>query len=121
MFLQLNHQKLQVYSVSREFALECYKLARQLPAHEKFGMISQVRRAVLSVHLNIAEGSSRKSDTERKRYFEIARGSLIEIDAALDIAGDLGYLEQVDTTNLGKALIQCFKLLTGLIKSTIKN
>jgi len=68
-----------------------------LPAEEKFGMITQIRRAGLSVHLNVAEGSSRKSAFERKRYFEIARGSVIEIDAALDIAFDLGYLIQSES------------------------
>jgi len=48
--------------------------------------VQQVRRAALSVHLNIAEGCSRKSKSERRRYFEIARGSVIEIDAAIGIA-----------------------------------
>lgn len=86
MFLQLNHQKLEIYAASRQLMMECYKLTMQLPAEEKFGMISQIRTAALSVHLNIAEGASRKSETERKRYFEIARGSVIEIDAALDAA-----------------------------------
>ena len=82
MFLKLNHQKLEVYQSSRMFVLECYKLTKILPAEEKFGMISQIRRAALPVHLNIAEGASRKSEVERKRYFEIARGSIVEIDAA---------------------------------------
>jgi len=47
-------------------------------------MISQIRRAALSVHLNISEGASRKSETGRKRYYEVARGSVVEIDSALD-------------------------------------
>ena len=85
MFLKLNHQKLEVYQSSKIFVLECYKLTKNLPADEKFGMISQIRRAALSVHLNIAEGASRKSATERKRYYEIARGSIVEIDAAPDV------------------------------------
>lgn len=72
MFLKLNHQKLEVFIVSRQFVLECYRLTKNLPADEKFGMISQIRRAALSVHLNIAEGCSGKSETERKRYYEIA-------------------------------------------------
>ena len=63
---------------------------KQLLPDEKFGMISQIRKAALSVHLNIAEGASRKSNAERKRYYEIA-GGFIEIDAALDIANDLAY------------------------------
>lgn len=118
MYLKLNHQKLDVYQVSRTFVFECYKLSNLLPTEEKFGMISQIRRAALSVHLNIAEGSSRKSEVERKRYFEISRGSVIEIDAALDVANDLDYLKNINTEILGDAMINCFKLLTGLIKST---
>jgi four helix bundle protein len=121
MFLTLNHQKLEVYISSRAFVLECYRLTKSLPADEKFGMISQIRRAALSVHLNIAEGSSRKSEVERKRYYEIARGSVIEIDAAIDIAHDLEYLKTIDTSKIGQTMITCFKLLTGLIQSDSKN
>lgn len=115
MFLKLNHQKLDIYSASREFVLECYRFTFALPPEEKFGMISQIRRAALSIHLNIAEGSSRKSGQERKRYYEVARGSVIEIDAALDIAGGLTYLKSYDTGALGEKLIKCFKLLCGMI------
>jgi four helix bundle protein len=73
----------------------------------------------LSVHLNIAERSSRKSDAERKRYFEISRGSIIEIDAAIDIANDLDYLVNYDIKNLGTKMILCFRLLTGLINQQV--
>ena len=117
MFLKLNHQKLDVYGFSKQFVLECYRLTKRLPPEEKFGMITQIRRAVLSVHLDIAEGSSRKSAMERKRYYEIARGSVIEIDAALDIAADLAYLAGIKTESLGESMIRCFKILTGLIES----
>ena len=117
MFLRLNHQKMDVYGISRQFVLECYRLTKSLLSEERFGMITQIRRAALSVHLNIAEGSSRKSEAERKRYYEIARGSVIEIDAALDIANDLEYLKEIETGLLGKFLVSCFKLLTGLIET----
>ncbi|MEO5942220.1 MAG: four helix bundle protein [Ferruginibacter sp.] len=117
MFLTLNHQKLEVYAASKAFTLECYRFTKQLPADEKFGMISQIRRAALSVHLNIAEGASRKSIVERKRYFEISRGSIIEIDAALDIAFELKYISNYDTSALEKKTIKCFRLLSGLIAS----
>ena len=115
MFLTLNHQKMDVYSASKNFVTECYKLTKYLPPDEKFGMISQIRRAALSVHLNIAEGASRKSEAERKRYFEISRGSIVEIDAALDVANDLEYLQNFNTENLAKQMVMCFRLLTGLI------
>lgn len=120
MFLNLKHTELDVYKVSRTFVHHCYHLTNNLPAEERFSMVSQIRRAALSVHLNISEGASRKSVNERKRFFEIARGSCIEIDAALDIAFDLGYLHQVDTENLGTCLIKCFQLLSGLIRAIDK-
>src|SRR6185503_14373138 len=103
MFLKLNHQKLDIYSASRQFVMETYKISKLLPSSEKFGMITQIRRAALSVHLNIAEGASRKSESERKRYYEIARGSVVEIDAALDIASDLKYLNNYNTVSLGES------------------
>ena len=115
MFLRLNHQKLEVYKASRLFVRECYKLAKFLPAEEKFGMISQLKRASLSVHLNIAEGSSRKSEAERKRYFEMSRGSVIEIDAVIELAVDMGYLKEQDVQEFGKSIVFCFKLLSGMI------
>lgn len=119
MFLALNHQKLDAYAVSKKFVLACYKLIRILPADEKFGMATQIRRAALSVHLNIAEGASRKSDAERKRFYEIARGSIVEIDAALDIAHELEYLKEYNMEELGEHLTKCFKILSGLIEPKI--
>ena len=78
-------------------------------------MITQIRRAALSVHLNIAEGASRKSETERKRYYEVARGSIIEIDGAVDIAADLKYLIGIEMGNLSRSMVNCFRILSGLI------
>ena len=120
-FLKLNHQKLDLYKVSKSFVLECYKLRKQLPADEKFGMISQIRRAALSVHLNIAEGASGKSEVERKRYFEISQGSVVEIDAAIDIAHELNYLKNIPLNLLGEEIVRCFKMLTAMINSSTKN
>ena len=91
MFLQLAHTRLGVFKVSQLLALECYKITKQFPSDEKFALTQQIRRAAISIHLNIAEGSSRKSEQERKRYYEIARGSVIEIDTAIGIAHKLNY------------------------------
>ncbi|HET6766588.1 MAG TPA: four helix bundle protein [Chitinophagaceae bacterium] len=81
-------------------------------------MITQIRRAALSVHLNIEEDPSRKSEAERKRYYEIARGSAIEIDAALDTGANLAQLDGITTESLGESMIRCFKILTGPIGIT---
>ena len=120
MFLKLNHQKLDVYNLSKAFVIECYKLTHYLPDNERFGMISQIRRAALSVHLNISEGCSRKSETERKRFYEIARGSIIEIDGALDIANELEYLRGYDSSGISEYMVRCFQMLTSLINSHTK-
>jgi four helix bundle protein len=120
MFLKLNHQKLDVYHSSEALVMECYKLTKRLPDSEKFGMVSQIRRAALSVHLNIAEGASRKSEIERKRFYEISRRLIVEIDAALDVANKLEYLINYDVSEIGEAMIKCFKILTGLIISQKK-
>ncbi|HUS01742.1 MAG TPA: four helix bundle protein [Chitinophagaceae bacterium] len=117
MFLQLAHTKLEVFKTSQALALECYKVTKQFPNEEKFAMIQQIRRAALSVHLNIAEGASRRSAIERRRYLEIARGSVIEIDSAMDIAYNLSYATLEQLQQLGDTLIKTFKLLSGMIKS----
>ena len=114
MFLQLDHKKLDIYKVSIKFVHACYELSKTLPGDERFNMVSQIRRAALSIQLNIAEGASRKSDVERKRFYEIARGSLIEIDAALDIAVELKYIIKEEQGKLGDLMIRCFQMLTKM-------
>lgn len=115
MFLQLDHKEMDIYKVSKQFVTACYQLTNILPSEERFNMISQIRRAALSTQLNIAEGASRKSDAERKRFYEIARGSVIEIDAALDIATELKYIIKDEQENLGALMIRCFQMLTRMI------
>src|SRR5436190_1080721 len=82
MFLKLAHTKLAIFEVSKQLTLECYSITKSFPKEEKYAMVQQIRRAVLSVHLNISEGCSRKSVGERRRFYEVARGSLIEVDTA---------------------------------------
>ncbi len=115
MFLQLGHTKLDVFAASREFVLECYRVTKKFPPEEKFAMTSQIRRAALSTHLNVAEGCSRKSFPERRRFYEISRGSLVEVDTAFDMALSLDYCKDVDVKQLGEKLIKTFKLPCGMI------
>lgn len=117
MFLNLNHQNLNVYISARKLVVECNRFAKHLPEVERYGMGSQLKRAALSVQLNIAEGASRKSEVERRRFYEISRGSLVEIDAIMDAASDLDYIGFYDTELLGKIVIYTFKLLSGIIRS----
>ncbi|MBO9200352.1 MULTISPECIES: four helix bundle protein [Niastella] len=115
MFLQLAHKERDIYKVSKLFVVTCYRLTNTFPSEEKFNMISQIRRAALSVPLNIAEGASRKSDAERKRFYEIARGSVIEIDAPIEVAAELKYVIKEEQEELGELMIRCFQMLTKMI------
>jgi four helix bundle protein len=115
MFLQLAHTKKPIYKNSKEMVSECYRLTALFPKEEKFAMVSQIRRAALSVHLNIAEGCSRRSEAERKRYFEIARGSVIEVDAALGIAYNLNFCKIESLSKIETLILSCFKQLSALI------
>lgn len=117
MFLNLAHTKIEVFQVSKKLFLECYKQTKSFPSEEKYALTQQIRRAALSVHLNIAEGCSRKSLNERKRFFEISRGSVVEIDTAFDIASELSYCIPEDMNVLGENIINTFKQLSAIITS----
>lgn len=116
MFLELAHTKLDAFKVTKEFVLACYQATQLFPKEEKFGMISQIRRAALSVHLNVAEGCSRKSASERRRFYEISRGSISEVDTALDISMQLGYIRKEQVKGLGNLMIRSFQLISKLMK-----
>jgi len=118
MFLDLPHSKLDVYICSREMVLECYKLSRMIPDSERFGLIQQIRRAATSVSLNIAEGCSRRTSADRRRFFEIARGSVVEIDSILDLFYDLKYCTMDNLQPTGALLIRTFKMLSSMMNKT---
>ena len=115
MFLQLAHTKLDVFITGKQLVLSCYKLSKLLPQAERFNMTQQLRRAALSVQLNIAEGSSRKSDIERRRFYEISRGSIVEVDTILDIAVELEYFKKEDLAETGNLIIKTFQMISKMI------
>ena len=115
MFIQLKHKSLDVYPVIRNLVNEIYQISLRLPNEEKFNMVQQIRRAALSVKLNMSEGSTRKSTAERRRYYEISRGSVVEIDAVLETAVDLNYLSIKELDTVGALLNKCFAMLSKMI------
>lgn len=117
MFLNLNHYNLDVYKEAKKFRKVCYQLILKLPATEKYNLIDQIRRASTSVLLNLSEGSSRKSQVERNRYYEISRGSIIEIDTCLEIIFDENWLTMEELEQVGKPLKTTFILLSKLINA----
>lgn len=87
-------EQLEVWKLSRSFLRVIYIVAKDFPDDEKFGLTSQMRRAVLSVILNIAEGSDRGSDKEFIRFLRISYTSLLEVVTCCYIAKDQGYLSE---------------------------
>ena len=115
MFIQLKHESLDIYLVIRNLVNEIYQISLRLPNEEKFNMVQQIRRAALSVKLNMSEGSTRKSTAERRRYYEISRGSVVEIDAVLETAVDLNYLSIKELDTVSNLLNKCFAMLSKMM------
>jgi four helix bundle protein len=82
-----------------ELVGDLYKLTETFPAKETYGLVSQIRRAAISVPSNIAEGAARTTKREFAHYLSVARGSLSEIDTQLTIANTLGYVETMRKRN----------------------
>src|SRR5215471_18334829 len=87
------HQKLKAWQHAQRLAVECVKASRTFLDYEQDNLADQVRRACYSVPLNIAEGSTRRGSREYRRYLDTAWASLAELQTALEIARDVGYLE----------------------------
>ncbi|MDO8638705.1 MAG: four helix bundle protein [Candidatus Daviesbacteria bacterium] len=89
-------EKFDVWQDSRKFVSHIYQITKNFPSEEKFGLVDQIRRAAISISLNIAEGSDRRSDIEFRRYLRMAAASGAEVISALYIALDLHYLNQTE-------------------------
>ncbi len=105
--MSFRFEKLNVWQDSRKFISSIYEITKTFPREEKFGIVDQLRRAAVSIALNIAEGSDRKSDAEFKRFLRMAIGSCEEVVTALYISLDQEFISKkefdalyVDANNL---------------------
>lgn len=111
------YEKLIVWKEAYQLCLSVYKVTRSFPKDEQYSLTSQIRRSASSVPLNIAEGNTRRSSKEKIRFFEIAEASLEELHCQLQLACDLGYLEQKVFLNLDEQIRKTSFLLMSLKKS----
>ncbi len=112
-----NHRDLKVWQISVDLVETVYRLSRNWPNHELYGLVSQARRASVSVPANIAEGAGRKSTGEFIQFVGIARGSLAELETLLVVAGRLGYLESEPLEHLLTDIAEVGRMLSGLMQS----
>ncbi len=110
------HQKLKAWQHSQRLAVECVKAARAFPDYEQDNLADQLRRACYSVPLNIAEGSTRRGTREYRRFLDTAWSSLAEVQTALEIARDVGYLQLAEFGRLEALAVETSKTLFGLLR-----
>ena len=112
MFVIKSHRDLLVWKKAIDLVEEVYTLTDFFPKNELYGLTSQVKRAIVSVPSNIAEGAAKSSEKEFVRYLYIALGSLSEVETQLIIARRLGYIADI----LESKLIEIRRMLLGLIR-----
>jgi len=111
------YQSIKAWQLADNLAVAVYAVTQDLPVEERFGLISQMRRASVSVAANIAEGSSRSSRKEYFQFLSIARGSLSELRYYLHLANRLGYLNAQKHVQLDGLCDEAARVLYGLMKA----
>ncbi len=111
-----DYKTLRVWQRSTSFCISIYKITKQFPSEEQFGIISQLRRASLSIPSNIAEGSKRSTDKSYASFLRISLGSGAEIETQLYIAKELRYLSEKEYDELILELGEIMKMLMMFIK-----
>ena len=115
-----SHEDLRIWKRAITLVLEIYKLTSEFPKHEIYGLISQMRRASVSVPSNIAEGSGRRSPGDFCRFLYYASGSLTELETQLYLSGELGYADKKVVSELKKEIIILRKQIYATIRSLSK-
>ena len=114
------HKELRVWQQSVEMVTSIYLMTKAFPKEELFGLVSQMRRAAVSVPSNIAEGYARGSDKEKLHFLRISSGSMSEIETQLMISSNLGYISQDLFNELSEQITSVWKQLNALISSIKK-
>ena len=111
------YRELKIYEKSYKAALAIYRMTETFPKEEKYGIISQMRRASISIALNIAEGNAkRESKQEFKRFLQMSMGSANEMSVLIDFAKDLGYIDKTTHERASQEYEEIGKMIRGFIK-----
>ncbi len=111
-----NAKELKVWQKSYELCLEIYRITAKFPKEERYGLTSQIRRSVVSIPSNIAEGYGRKTTMDYIRMLYISYGSVSELETQILLAGDLDLIEKGELGTLKKDIAEIERMLKALIK-----
>lgn len=115
MYQKYNFENLEVYKLANNLVSEIYNITKKFPKEENFILVSQIKRAAISVALNIAEGSSR-TKKEFARFVEISLGSLIEVKACFILAKNFKYVSEDNFNQIIRKIDELFFKLLNLKK-----
>lgn len=115
---EFDFEHLEIYKKSIDLIDRVYKVTKNFPREEIFGITSQFRRASISIALNVAEGSGRSKKLEKRRFYEIARASVFECIPIIEISKNQNYIGEDEFTQFRGICIELGRMLTGLMKST---
>ena len=115
-----NYKELEVWQRGVDLAVQVYQITRTFPAEEKFGLISQIQRAAISIPANIAEGWGRGSTKEYIQFLRIARASLMELETHLILASRLGYIRGDQLQPFQQEVETLGKRINSLIQSLLR-
>jgi four helix bundle protein len=113
--IKRGHRDLVAWQKAMKLVKEIYRATQEFPSQEIYGLTAQLRRAAVSVPSNIAEGQGRTSRREFHQFVGHARGSLTEVETQLEIAHDLGYLDERTASDLLKKAAEVARMLNGLL------
>lgn len=114
------YKDLDVYKKSVDFVVDIYRITASFPDNERFGLVSQLRRAAVSIPSNLAEGSGRNGRKELINFLLIARGSLFEVGTQLEISCKLGFIDKEDYDKLEERRETIQRMMNALIASLRK-
>ena len=112
---QKSYRDLVVWQKSMILARRAYLISQELPKSEAYGLLTQIRRAAVSVPSNIAEGHGRLTDSQFRHFLGNARGSLYELQTQIELAGDLGYIDKAHVQEMMELGWEVARLINGLV------
>lgn len=110
-------KELKVWQDSIELAVEIYKLTKNFPHEEKFGLVSQINRSVISISSNIAEGAGRNNEKEFKQFLGIALGSACELESQIIVSCKLNFISEDAVRQQSEKIVHIQNMIGKLIKS----